>query len=152
MNICMTVRDQQLEDFIQTEFEGYERKYGVAFCRTPFAFAAKEQGEVVGAVTGFCSVSEVHISELGVKEGWRGKGIGGRLIRAVEDDFQDAGLSHISLTTYEYQAPSFYQKLGFELEFVRRDRKNEKWNKYYFVKYFGADRKGERESGMGRGK
>ena len=110
MNICMTVRDQQLEDFIQTEFEGYERKFGVAFCRTPFAFAAKEQGEVVGAVTGFCSVSEVHIS----------------------------------LTTYEYQAPSFYQKLGFELEFVRRDRKNEKWNKYYFVKYFGADRKGGR--------
>ena len=38
--------------------------------------------------------------------------------------------------TYELQAPEFYKKLGFELEFVRRNNYNSKLNKYYYVKYF----------------
>jgi ribosomal protein S18 acetylase RimI-like enzyme len=37
------------------------------------------------------------------------------------------------VTTYEFQAPLFYQKLGFRVEYIRED-KEPKLNKYFLVK------------------
>lgn len=43
--------------------------------------------------------------------------------------------NNINLTTYEFQAPKFYEKCGFEIEFIRKDRENPKLSKYFLVKY-----------------
>mgnify|MGYP002295117316 FL=1 len=138
---CMVLIEQveindSLKKDIQKEFEKYEAKDGVSFNHTPFCFVAKENGKVIGAITGFRCFSEIYIDELIVFEHQRGKHIGTQLIQMVEDTYKNQNLHNVNLCTYEFQAPEFYKKLGFELEFVRRNNYNSKLNKYYYVKYF----------------
>lgn len=57
------------------------------------------------------------------------------LVKAVEEYFIGKEFKNINLTTYEFQAPKFYEKCGFEIEFVREDKENPKLLKYFLVKY-----------------
>ena len=43
------------------------------------------------------------------------------------------GYEKITLTTFGFQAPEFYKKLGYEVEFVRED-KDPKLAKYFLAK------------------
>lgn len=101
-----------------------------------FTFVAKEEGKILGFITGHSYYKEVHIGDLIVFEEYRNKHIGTKLMQAVEDYFKDKGVEHMNLSTYSFQAPGFYKKCGFEIEFIRESKVNPKLNKYYLVKYF----------------
>ena len=68
-------------------------------------------------------------------EEYRNKHIGSKLVEEVEKYFENKGFENINLTTYEFQAPEFYKKCGFEVEFIRENKQNKKLNKYFLVKY-----------------
>ena len=57
-------------------------------------------------------------------------------METVEEYFRNKGFENINLTTYAFQAPEFYKKCGFKVEFVRENKDNPKLNKYFLVKYF----------------
>ena len=57
------------------------------------------------------------------------------LVKAVEDYHKDKNFENINLTTYGFQAPEFYKKCGYEIEFIRKNKDNSKLDKYFFVKY-----------------
>ena len=128
--------EDKLENMIEEEQQRYETQNGVAFTFMPFSFVAKESDEIVGAITGFTCYSEVYIDELVVMEKHRGKNIGTQLIKTVEEYYKNDGFNNINLCTNEFQAPHFYEKCGFELEFVRKNKANPQFNKYFYVKYF----------------
>ena len=111
------------------------KKHGIECNYTPFCFTAKLGGNIVGAITGATFFSEIYIDELVVEEPHRGKGIGTRLINSVLDHYKNDGFNNINCCTNEFQAPRFYEKCGFELEFVRRNKANPKLSKYFYVKY-----------------
>jgi len=54
----------------------------------------------------------------------------------VEEHFKNKGFENMNLTTYEFQAPEFYKKCGFKVEFIRECKENPKLSKYFLVKYF----------------
>ena len=58
------------------------------------------------------------------------------LIEHTENYFKDKGFNNINLVTNEFQAPKFYEKCGFELEFIRENKGNPKFTKYFYIKYF----------------
>ena len=64
---------------------------------------------------------------------YRRDGVGSKLVAAVEDAYRGKGYEKIALTTFGFQAPEFYKKLGYELEFVRED-KDPKLSKYFYLK------------------
>ena len=66
----------------------------------------------------------------------RQKGYGKKLLRFLEDKFENEGYNNINLSTSEFQAPTFYEKCGYKLEFVRKNKINPKLTKYFFVKFF----------------
>lgn len=128
--------DKTIEKIIDDEFEKQAQQNNVNCNYTPFNFVAYEKHELVGALTGYTCYDEVYIEELIVLEQHRCKGIGMKLMKQVEDYYKDKGFNNINLVTNAFQAPEFYKKCGFELEFVRKNKENPKLTKYFFVKYF----------------
>ena len=84
-------------------------------------------------IIGRAYYNEVHIEDLIVGKGSRREGVGSKLVAAVENTFKGKDYEKIALTTFGFQAPEFYKKLGYELEFVRED-KDPKLCKYFYLK------------------
>ena len=122
----------KMADDLLTE---YDKENGVEYNFNKFSFVAKDDDKLIGFITGFSYYSEVTINNLVVQREYRGKGIGTKLIRKVEEYFEGKGFNNINLVTNDFQAPKFYEKCGFELEFIRKNKSNPKLTKYFFVKY-----------------
>ena len=128
--------DEEFYKIIDTEFNKFATKNGVSCDYRPFNFIAKEDNKVVGIITGHSYYKEVHIGDIIIFEEYRNKHIGTKLIETVEKYYKNKGFENINLTTYNFQAPEFYKKCGFQVEFIRENKENSKLNKYYLVKYF----------------
>ena len=135
MEISKVELDSKVETFIDAEQEKFETGNGIICNYTPFCFLAKHGDEMIGAVSGASFFSEIYIDELVVKDRYRGKGIGTQLIGTIEEFFSGKGFNNINLCTNGFQASGFYEKCGFELEFVRENKSDPKLNKYFYIKY-----------------
>ena len=120
-------------EFINKEFSSYATQNEVTLNYDEFCFVAEENGKILGVITGRTTYNEVHIVDLIVNHEDRKNGIGSRLVSAVEDAYKGKGYDKITLTTFGFQAPGFYKKQGYNLEFVRED-KDPKLSKYFFAK------------------
>ena len=125
--------DDKIGEFINVEFSKYGIQNEVELNYEEFCFVAEDEGKILGVITGRAYYNEVHIGDLIVGSDCRKSGIGSNLVRAVEDAYKGKGYDKITLTTFGFQAPEFYKKLGYELEFVRED-KNPKLSKYFLAK------------------
>lgn len=126
--------DETIGDFIHQEFSRYGEQQGVILNYDKFCFIAEnDDGTIIGAITGRAYYNEVHIGDLVVNKAYRGSGLGSRLVSTVEDSYRRKGCAFVTLTTFEFQAPEFYRKLGYEIEFIRKNE-NQKLNKYFFRK------------------
>lgn len=128
--------DEEFYKIIDTEFNKFAIKNDVTCDYKPFNFIAKEDDKIVGLITGHSYYSEVHIGDLIVLEEYRNNNIGTKLVEKVEKYYKDKGFENINLTTYKFQAPEFYKKCGFKVEFIRENKENPKLSKYFLVKYF----------------
>ena len=68
-----------------------------------------------------------------IDEKYRRHRLGSELVKKVEEEYSGKGYEKITLTTFGFQAPEFYKKLGYSLEFVRED-KEPKLSKYFYSK------------------
>ncbi len=128
--------NKEIYKIIDEEFNKFATKNEVICNYKPFSFIAKENNKIVGIITGNSYYKEIYISDLIVLEEYRNKHIGSKLIEKVENYFRNKEFENINLTTYAFQAPEFYQKCGYKIEFVRRNKENPKLDKYYLIKYF----------------
>ena len=126
--------DRDAGDFIHEEFTRYGERNGVELNYDAFCFAAEDrQGRIAGVITGRAYYNEVHIGDLIVGEPYRRCGLGSRLVRAVEEAYAGRGYDIVTLTTFGFQAPEFYLKLGYQTEFVRENR-DPRLSKYFLKK------------------
>ena len=126
--------DEQHHQLIADVFALDAAKNGLINDYQSFSFAAFEGDELIGVVCGNTMFDEVHIADLVVAKEHRGKGVGLQLVRMVEEAFSDGTFTHVTLTTLGYQAPKFYDKLGYTLEFVRKHEKDSRLDKYFYRK------------------
>ena len=103
--------DESLEIMIDDEFNKFAQKNEVICNYLSFNFIAKDEEKVVGIINGHSYYDEVHISDLIVLKEYRNKHIGTQLVKKVEEYYKDKGFENINLTTYEFQAPKFYEKM-----------------------------------------
>ena len=57
----------------------------------------------------------MHITYLWIEEALRGRDYGTRLIEAAEDEARTHGCHHAHVETFSFQAPSFYERLGYQV-------------------------------------
>ncbi len=138
----ISIDDSAAWEFINQAFTDYAVKKDVILNFEEYCFVAEnDAGKIIGAITGRAYYNEVHIGDLIVDEEYRGCNVGSELVKAVERDYDNRGYEKITLTTFGFQAPEFYKKLGYSLEFVRED-KNPKLRKFFFCKSLSAKNDG----------
>lgn len=86
------------------------------FSYRPLAiFVRDEEGRIVAGLTGGMWGGCCEIRYLWVHEALRGMGYGTRLMQAAEREALETGCATIVLSSHSFQAPGFYQKLGYEV-------------------------------------
>ena len=135
MNIIKNSEDEEkIGKFINEAFSDYAKSKDVKLNYEDYWFTVEDdEGNVIGSITGHAYYNEVHIGDLVIDKKYRGQNIGTKLVQAVEEEYRNKGFEKISLTTFGFQAPEFYKKLGYTLEFVRED-KDPKLSKYFYCK------------------
>ena len=133
MIIKRVSENDKISDFINDEFTNYSTDCEVALNYEDFCFVAEDDGNIAGVIVGRAYYNEVHIGDLIVGKDYRRAGVGSKLVAAVEEAYKGKGYEKIALTTFGFQAPEFYKKLGYELEFIREDA-DPKLSKYFYLK------------------
>ena len=99
----------------------------------PFRFSLKDGDRVCGGLMGNINRGWMFVSTLAVEADLRGQGWGEKLIGQAEDLARSRGCSGIWLDTFNYQAPGFYEKIGFS-EFGRLPNYPDDQIRYFFKK------------------
>ncbi|MER8454145.1 GNAT family N-acetyltransferase [Mesorhizobium sp. M1428] len=71
-------------------------------------------GKTAGGLWATCYYDWLHIELIFVPKELRGRKIGSRLVRSAERWALRRGCVGVWLNTFEFQAPAFYQSLGYE--------------------------------------
>ena len=84
----------------------------------PLSITLREKGDIVGGVIGETHFGWLFVQFFWIDEKYRGKGFGKRLLDMAEKEARRHGAKNVYLDTFSFQAPAFYEKLGYR-EFGR---------------------------------
>ncbi|MCI5076247.1 GNAT family N-acetyltransferase [Oricola sp.] len=109
---------------------------GTPFDPQTVGFAARDgDGAVIGGLYGWAQLGWFFVKLLALAPDARKTGAGGRLLGEAEAHARAEGLSGIYLDTYEFQAPGFYEKMGYT-EFGRLPAAGGHPQRIWFAKIF----------------
>lgn len=92
----------------------------------PFRIFIKDaQGVVLGGASGTIFYGSLYVDMLWLKEELRHQGLGRKLMMEAEKIGRERQCTFVTLNTMDWEALSFYQKLGYEIEFVRKGYSND---------------------------
>jgi GNAT superfamily N-acetyltransferase len=101
-------------------------------------FVRDDQQQICAGLEGWTWCGSCLIRHVWVHEALRGQGYGTRLMRAAEQEAAARGCSHMVLESYNFQAPAFYQRLGYEVFAVLEEHPHQHRN-YYLHKWLGGE-------------
>lgn len=85
----------------------------------PISFEVFDGTEFVGAIVVQPFWEQLHIKYLFVEKRYRGLGIARKLMNHALEFGKQRGCHFAFVETLSFQAPKFYQKMGFTIEFSR---------------------------------
>lgn len=74
----------------------------------------EEDGELVAGASGWTWGQAAGIGMTWVRAVHRGAGLGAKLLTAFETEARDRGCTHVFVTSFTFQAPAFYERLGYQ--------------------------------------
>ena len=90
------------------------RDAALPFTPEEIALEAWDGDRWLGGLTARITQRWLFLHLLAVTRDTQGTGVGTRLMQAIEEEARARDLIGIWLDTYSFQAPRFYQKLGYE--------------------------------------
>ena len=104
----------ELDAFLEAHInEGNARATGIYDGTSLNASVVDDEGQIVAGLSGHSWGGCCTIMLLWVDEPIRGSGIGRALMLAAEAEALRRGCHQIVVSTHSFQAPRFYEKLGF---------------------------------------
>ena len=112
----------------------YHASHGHPRVEKPYSVVLKNQnGKTVGMVIVTFRWSAMYINTLWVEELLRHRGLGTKLMKAVEKEAIKRGCYMAFTDTTSYQAPKFYEKLGY-ICFAKLNNYPKSCSLHYFKK------------------
>jgi GNAT superfamily N-acetyltransferase len=108
--------EEQLTEFNKAHFALWEQNHDSQYIAAPLhVFALDSHHAVVGGLVGRTHRIRawLEVSLLWVSEAWRGRGLGRALMQRAEEEARGRGCLYARLATSGFQAPGFYEKLGY---------------------------------------
>ena len=120
MNISIPPVDENPSDsdvhFLDDRINEYNvERTGVTDGRVVSFFVRDDGGAIVAGLYGWTWGGCCEIRYLWVRDDYRNRGLGKVLMNAAENEARSRECRQIVLDTHSFQAPRFYQGLGFEI-------------------------------------
>jgi len=109
----------------------YNKKY--IYSVEDLSCLLEEDGTCLGGINAFRLGTLLMVDRLWVSEDQRGKGFGRRLLTAVEQKGREQGAERVELNTFGFQAPGFYERMGYR-RFGALEPAVGEWGHYFYVK------------------
>jgi len=93
----------------------------------------EEDGACLGGINAFLLDDLLMVDRVWVDEAQRGRGLGSRLLAAVEKKARSQGAKRVELNTFGFQAPGFYEKLDYR-RLAALEPALGTWGHYFYVK------------------
>ena len=98
------------------------------------AFVLIEDGEIIGGITGKMNFNRCHVGGLGIEKASRSGGYGALLMEKIEEAAIQIGATIMTVSTQDFQARDFYERLGYTVFGVLEDCPFEGTTKFYMYK------------------
>lgn len=112
----------------KTEIDGLNEEPIVFEIRKPDSNSSQT---IIGCTAVQIFLGELHIKNLFVDESFRSQGIGTRLMKHALEFAQGRGCQFSFVETMSFQAVTFYEKLGFKIDFCRSGYSND--TSFYYL-------------------
>ena len=96
--------------------------------------SAREGRRIVGGLVGDCAWNFVYVHLIWIDEQARGRDHGSRLMRAAEAVARKRRAALVYLNTFTFQAPKFYEKLGYRRFAKLEGTPSADSNRFFYVK------------------
>jgi len=117
--------DETQREAISFHLRGFNRANNAAFYQArdrpenavkPLNFLAYDaEGAIVGGLIAETQFLWLKIAVMAVAEHARRRGVGRKLVELAEQEAVARRCRHAYVDTFDYQAPDFYRKLGYQL-------------------------------------
>lgn len=122
MHIRLENTESQKAQEIGNLIRSYNRsKREVAECEPLNLYVEDEHGQLMAGLVAETFGNWLEIEYLFVKEELRGQGIGSQLLQQAESEAKKRNCRYVFVNTYQFQAPAFYQKHGYQEVFTLKD-------------------------------
>ncbi|AKZ55155.1 putative Blasticidin-S acetyltransferase [Streptomyces ambofaciens ATCC 23877] len=106
--------DDDLEQRLDAELTAYNTAAAQGARTRPLTVrVTDDEGALVGGLTARTWGTLASVDMLWVREDQRQAGWGSRLMRAAEEEAARRGCTDVIVSTYTFQAPGFYPRLGY---------------------------------------
>jgi GNAT superfamily N-acetyltransferase len=137
VELCNDDECQELEAFlVERIYQFNAQATGYFDGRLLAGRLRSEAGEVIAAFTGHTWGGCCVLAHLWVHEVHRGRGLGQAMLQAAESEAARRGCEQVVLATHSFQAPAFYERVGYERHAVIRGQPKGHAN-IVFVKRLG---------------
>jgi len=122
MHIRLENKESQKAQKIGELVRSYNRsKREAAECEPLNLYVEDEHGQLMAGLVAETFGNWLEIEYLFVKEDLRGQGIGSQLLQQAEIEAKKRNCRYVFVNTYQFQAPAFYQKHGYQEVFTLKD-------------------------------
>ena len=132
----LTLADQDdpvLRDVIYANFAAHSTPLGLQGDFRLLTIRVEREGTLLGGLMGRTGRGWLSVDLLALPPGAQGDGLGGRLMAMAEREAMHRRCTNAVLYTMAFQAPGFYEKLGYH-EFARLEHDDKRLDRIYLRK------------------